>query len=393
MAISFAKHGQIWRGHDGLRAGAKNVTADVETIVVGAGVVGLAVASQLAAAGQEVMVLEQHELIGSETSSRNSEVIHAGIYYPTGSLRATLCVRGKHLMYQFCRENGVAHQAITKLLIATADDQLPKLKALAETAARNGVTDLQPMSGADARALEPELFCVAALLSPSTGIVDSHGFMTALEGHIASRGGQVVLQAPVAAISRGGNGLYSLSLGPPAGGAITCRNLVLSAGLHVSALARTLSFGARYTVPETYYAKGQYYAIAGKSPFARHIYPMPDGAWLGLHATVDLGGRCKFGPDIAWIDKLDYSFEPEKLAQFLDFIRSYYPGLDPQRLHADYTGIRPKLYREGEPVPDFRIDGPDQHGFAGLVILAGIESPGLTASLAIGEHVVGVLGT
>jgi L-2-hydroxyglutarate oxidase LhgO len=359
-------------------------TADIQTVVVGAGVVGLAVAAALAKRGDEVMVLEQHALIGSETSSRNSEVIHAGIYYPTGSLRATLCVRGKAMMYDFCRENGVDHQPVTKLLVATDEKQLPKLAALQKTAIANGVADLQPMTAAEARALEPELQCAAALLSPSTGIVDSHGFMTALEGHITTAGGQVVLETPVKAIQRDANSLYRLTLGD--GATITCQTLVLSAGLHVSKLARTLAFGESYTVPETYYAKGQYYALSGPSPFKRHIYPMPDGAWLGLHATVDLGGRCKFGPDIEWIPEIDYGFEPEKISKFLDFIRSYYPGLDPSRLHADYTGIRPKLYREGEPVPDFRIDGPGVHGHDGLVILAGIESPGLTSSLAIAEY-------
>jgi L-2-hydroxyglutarate oxidase LhgO len=367
------------------------MTADIETIVVGAGVVGLATAQHLARAGREVMVLEQHALIGSEVSSRNSEVIHAGLYYPPGSLRATLCVRGKKLMYAFARENGVAHEAITKLLVATSEAQLPKLKAIQDTALKNGVDDLQPMTAAEARKLEPELACAGALLSPSTGIIDSHGYMVALEGHLTTHGGQVVLETPVTAISRGHNGLFTLSLGPPAGGTITCETLVLSAGLHVSKLARTLAFGDRYVVPETYYAKGQYYALSGKSPFARHIYPMPDGAWLGLHATVDLGGRCKFGPDIEWQPEIDYSFDATKIEKFLDFIRSYYPGLDPSQLHADYTGVRPKLYREGEAVPDFRIDGPETHGMPGLVILAGIESPGLTASLAIAEVVAGKL--
>lgn len=364
------------------------MTADVEAIVVGAGVVGLAVARELAASGRETLVLEQHDLIGSEVSSRNSEVIHAGLYYPPGSLRATLCVRGKHLIYAFARENGVAHAAISKLLVATSDAQIPKLKAIQETARRNGVDDLQPLTGAEAKVLEPEVACAAALLSPSTGIIDSHGFMVALEGHLTSRNGQVVLSTPVLAISRGGNGLYTLELGGAQPGTITCATLVLSAGLHTTGLARTMAFGDRYQVPQTYYAKGQYYALSGKSPFNRHIYPMPDGAWLGLHATVDIGGRCKFGPDIEWIDSLDYSFDAANLDQFLDFIRSYYPALDASQLHADYTGIRPKLYREGEPVPDFRIDGPEAHGFPGLVVLAGIESPGLTSSLAIAEVVL-----
>jgi L-2-hydroxyglutarate oxidase LhgO len=366
------------------------VAADVETIVIGAGVVGLAIGAELARRGRETMVLEQHDLIGSEVSSRNSEVIHAGIYYPPGSLRARLCVEGKQRLYTFCKDNGVAHAAISKLLVATSEAQLPKLKALQETAIKNGVQDLQPLSADDARKLEPELACAAAMLSPSTGIVDSHGLMSALEGHITTQGGQVVLNTRVTALQRGGNGLYTLTLAD--GTPITCETLILSAGLHVSTLARTLAFGGRYTVPETYYAKGQYYAISGRSPFSRHIYPMPDGAWLGLHATIDLGGRCKFGPDIAWIPEIDYGFEPDKITKFLDFIRSYYPALDPSRLHADYTGIRPKLYREGEPVPDFRIDGAGVHGMEGLVILAGIESPGLTASLAIGAYVGDMLG-
>lgn len=367
------------------------MTADIQTIVVGAGVVGLATARALALSGHEVMVLEQHDLIGSEISSRNSEVIHAGLYYPTGSLRAELCVRGKTMLYDFARENGVGYSVITKLLVATSGTQLPKLKAIAETAHNNGVTDLQALSASQAKLLEPELKCEAALLSPSTGIIDSHGLMVALEGHITTCGGQVVLETPVNAVSRSGNGLFKLDLGGDAGGTITCQNLVLSAGLHVSKLARTLNFGDRYIVPETYFAKGQYYALSGPSPFKRHIYPMPDGAWLGLHATVDLGGRCKFGPDIEWIPAIDYSFETSKIDKFLDFIRTYYPALDPSRLHADYTGIRPKLYRDGEPVPDFRIDGAECHGLVGLIILAGIESPGLTSSLAIGGLVASML--
>ena len=367
------------------------MTADVETIVVGAGVVGLAVGRALAEAGHGILVLEQHTLIGSETSSRNSEVIHAGIYYPPGSLRATLCVRGKELLYRFCAENNVPHARCGKLLVATHESQLPKLAAIKETAAKNGVTDLEPIGGNAARALEPELSCVAALISPSTGVVDSHGLMLALEGNIEAHGGSVVLRCPVERIERTPQGDFRLVTGGEAPGVITCTNLVLCAGLHGSKLAGTLDYGDTYRPPETYYAKGQYYALSGSSPFKRHIYPLPDGAWLGLHATVDIGGRCKFGPDIEWIAGLDYSFVPEKLDKFLDFIRSYYPGLDATRLHPDYTGIRPKLYREGEPVPDFAIHGAATHGQPGLVALYGIESPGLTASLAIGEMVAGML--
>jgi L-2-hydroxyglutarate oxidase LhgO len=366
--------------------------ADVETIVVGAGAVGLAVARALALSGHETMVLEQHALIGAETSSRNSEVIHAGIYYPPGSLRAELCVRGKGLLYAFCAENGVPHARCGKLLVATHDSQLPKLAALRETAARNGVTDLEPLGANAARALEPALACVGALHSPSTGSLDSHAYMLALQAQVEAGGGSVVLRCPVERLERTPAGLFRLATGGAEPASITCRNLALCAGLHASTLARTLAFGAGYTVPETYYAKGQYYALSGPSPFRRHIYPMPDGAWLGLHATVDIGGRCKFGPDIEWIEDIDYSFAPDKLERFLGFIRSYYPELDASRLHPDYTGVRPKLYREGEPVPDFAIHGPETHGVAGLVALYGIESPGLTASLAIGEVVAGMLG-
>lgn len=364
--------------------------ADVDTIVVGAGAVGLAIARSLALSGQQVMVLEQHDLIGSETSSRNSEVIHAGIYYPTGSLRAKLCVEGKHEMYRFCERHGVAARRCTKLLVATAHDQLGKLATIHKTAIANGVEDLVELTPTQARELEPEVSCVAALLSPSTGIVDSHAYMLALQGEAETHGAQVILRSRAATARRLDNGLFALDVeshGASQTERIVCRRLVISAGLHASKLAHTLDLPSGYRAPPTYYAVGQYYALSGRSPFGRHIYPMPQGAWLGLHATIDIGGRCKFGPDIEWIPEIDYTFKPQKLAQFLDFIRSYYPRLDATRLHPDYTGIRPKLYREHDPVPDFAIHGPAQHGADGLVVLLGIESPGLTASLAIGRMV------
>jgi L-2-hydroxyglutarate oxidase LhgO len=363
------------------------MSADVETIVIGAGVVGLAIARELSLRGQDVMVLEQHDIIGSETSSRNSEVIHAGIYYPPGSLRAKLCVEGKKKLYAFCAENGVDHLPITKLLVATSDQQLPKLKAIQETALKNGVDDLQPLTGEEARKLEPELSCVAAMLSPSTGIVDSHALMLALQGHAETNGAQVVLNTPVERLGIDAAGLYEVVTGGEIAATIKSRRLVVSAGLHASKLARTLPWAGNYRPPETYYAVGQYYALSGRSPFSRHIYPMPDGAWLGLHVTVDIGGRCKFGPDIEWIPEIDYTFKPEKLEKFLGFIRTYYPGLDPSRLHPDYTGIRPKLYRDGEPVPDFFLHGQATHGLDGLMLMYGIESPGLTASMALAEMV------
>lgn len=367
------------------------MSVDVETIVVGAGVVGLAAARSLAAKGQEVLVLERHDLIGSETSSRNSEVIHAGIYYPPGSRRARQCVAGKEMLYRFCAENGVAHRRCEKLLVATEESQRGKLAAIRETAAANGVADLVPLTAEEARRLEPEVRCVAALLSPSTGIVDSHGFMVALEGHIEAAGGQIVLNSPVDRITRAGERLFRLDVGGAGAMPITARNVVISGGLSATTLARTIRFASGYAPPETYYAKGQYYALDGRSPFHRHIYPMPQGAWLGLHVTVDLSGRCKFGPDIEWIPEIDYTFDPSKLVRFLGFIRSYYPGLDETRIHPDYTGIRPKLYREGEPVPDFMVHGEHEHAIPGLVMLFGIESPGLTAALALGDEVAALL--
>ena len=367
------------------------MSADIETIVVGAGVVGLAIARALALKGQDVLVVEQHALVGSEVSSRNSEVIHAGLYYPTGSKRAQWCVEGKRLLYQFCAENGVGHSRCEKLLVATSEDQLPKLDAIAATAAANGVGDLVRLTATEAKRLEPAVSCVAALLSPSTGIIDSHGLMIALQGHAESHGAQVVLNSPVEAAEAIAGSGFAITTGGEAAARVTCNRLVFSGGLHASRLARMISYPSGYVAPETYFAKGQYYALEGRSPFQRHIYPLPQGAWLGLHATVDLGGRCKFGPDIEWIAEIDYSFDPSKFEKFIGYIKTYYPDLDPSTIHADYTGIRPKLYREGEPAPDFRIDGPQQHGHPGLVMLFGIESPGLTSSIAIGDYVAGML--
>jgi L-2-hydroxyglutarate oxidase LhgO len=367
------------------------MSTDVETIVVGAGVVGLAIARALALAGQEVLVVEQHDIIGSETSSRNSEVIHAGIYYPKGSKRAIHCVQGKQMLYRFCAENGVNHKRCEKLIVAATEEQVARLEAIRETAAGNGVDDLVRLTPEDVRGIEPEVHCLGALLSPSTGIIDSHEYMLALQGNAEAHGGQVALLSEVKRLSRSDNGAFAIELDD--GSAVTCRRLVTSAGLHATKLADTLSYPNGYRPPRTYYAKGQYYALSGRPPFSRHIYPMPQGAWLGLHATVDIGGRCKFGPDIEWIDEIDYSFEPEKLGKFLDFIRAYYPNLDADNLHPDYTGIRPKLYREGEPVPDFVIHGAAEHGYDDLVMLFGIESPGLTASLSIADEVAGLFAS
>lgn len=358
---------------------------DADVIVVGAGVVGLAIARSLALRGRQALILEQHATFGTETSSRNSEVIHAGIYYTPGSLRARMCVTGKAMLYELCARAGVRHERCGKLLVATADDQLKKLAGIVETAAACGVSDLQKLTAEEAMRLEPEVRCVAAVLSPSTGVVDSHGFMLAILGEAQAHGAELVCNSPVARLVRTADGVLGVETAD--GTQVTARQVVVSAGLHATKLARTLPYASGYEPPQTYYAKGQYYALSGAAPFKRHVYPMPQGAWLGLHATVDVGGRVKFGPDIAWLPEIDYRFEPEKLGQFLDFIRSYYPGLDDARLSPDYTGMRPKLYREGEPVPDFALHGAETHGEHGLMLLLGIESPGLTASLALGEEV------
>ncbi|MFA5899221.1 MAG: NAD(P)/FAD-dependent oxidoreductase [Hyphomicrobium sp.] len=370
------------------------MAADVETVVVGAGVVGLAVARSLARAGQEVIVLERHARIGTETSSRNSEVIHAGIYYPPGSARARLCVAGKEMLYRFCAENGVTHDRCGKLLVATTEAEIPKLDAIASNAARNGVNDLVQLSAAEACDLEPELRCVAALLSPSTGVIDSHGLMQALDGHIASCGGEVILNTEVTGISQK-DGLFKLqtSSGGEAG-ALSCRRLVLAGGLSATRLGGMLDYAPAYRVPQTHPARGHYFALDRKAPFRRLVYPMPVGAWLGVHLTLDVAGRARFGPDIEWCDGVSYDFDDKggaRRALFEREIRRYWPGIPEGGLQPDSVGVRPKIYREGEPPADFAIHGHREHGIAGLVALYGIESPGLTSSLAIGDQVAGML--
>ena len=371
------------------------MTVDVEAIVVGAGVVGLAIARALALQGREVLVLERNDRTGAETSSRNSEVIHAGIYYPSGSLRARLCVEGKEALYEFCAENGVAAKKCGKLLVATDDSEAERLKGVEATANANGVSDLVWLTGDEAKQLEPELNCVAACLSPSTGVVDSHGLMQALEGHIGANGGQLVLQSQVIGAEKSPNGHFKLTVRNGDGSFfITAKYLVNAAGLGASLLGEMLGGVDGYQVPPTYPAKGHYFQLAGAAPFKHLIYPMPHGAWLGVHLTLDWTGKAKFGPDLMWCDEqateLDYSFEDADGARRKSFateIRRYWPTLREEDLIPDYTGIRPKLYRRGEEQPDFAIHGAADHGIEGLVSLYGFESPGLTSSLAIGEEV------
>jgi L-2-hydroxyglutarate oxidase LhgO len=357
-----------------------------DAIVIGAGVVGLAVARALALAGREVIVLEAAEAIGTETSSRNSEVIHAGIYYPPGSLKTRMCIAGKLALYRFCDEHGVPHRRCGKLLVATHERQLPKLAAIKRQADASGVTDLAALTAAEARALEPELRCVAAYLSPSTGVIDSHALMLALQGDAEARGAMIAFRSPVTggAVREGG---VELEVGGASPSAVVARTVVNCAGLRAQKLAAALAGFPPAHVPPTYYAKGNYYSLSGRSPFSRLVYPMPNDAGLGVHITLDLAGQARFGPDVEWIDRIDYDVDPRRAAGFYAAIREYWPGLKDGSLAPGYAGVRPKLVGPGAPAADFVISGPRDHGVPGLVNLFGIESPGLTAALAIAEHV------
>lgn len=370
----------------------------LDTIVVGAGVVGLAVARTLALAGREVIVLEAEEQIGMHTSSRNSEVIHAGIYYPKGSLKAQLCVQGRVLMYEYCELRNIAYRRTGKLLVGMDEHDLDKLHELRVQAQNNGVSDLNLISADQVRELEPELQCVAALLSPSTGIVDSHGVMVALQAEIEAEGGAVVLNSRVDDIGVTTDG-FKFNVD---GQVFACKSLVNSAGLGAVALAqqihgrhgglsRVAHIAPAHGVLQQHFAKGHYFAYQGKSPFKHLIYPLPSSYGLGIHATNDLAGAARFGPDVAWIETVDYAFDEIRKPDFVTAIRCYYPGLDESRLVPAYTGVRPKLHGPGEAVSDFVIQGEKDHGVRGLVNLLGIESPGLTSALAIGEYVERIL--
>mgnify|MGYP001377294834 CR=1 FL=1 len=365
----------------------------VDAVVVGAGVVGLAVGRALARAGHETIVLERETGIGQGISSRNSEVIHAGLYYPTGSQRATLCVRGKAMLYDFCDSHGVAHVRCGKWVVATDDDQHAALRKLEKTATANGVP-VRWLEANEAMAIEPALHCTAALESPSTGIVDSHGLMLALQGDLERAGGAVALGSALASavLSPQGHVLHMAD-----GTEIATRFLVNAAGLDAVPLAHRLDGLDAQHVPRLHLAKGSYFTLAGKAPFSRLIYPAPVDAWLGVHLTLDLGGQARFGPDLEWLAsddpaQIDYRVDPARGDAFYAAVRRYWPALPDGALASGYSGVRPKIYAPGEPAADFRIDGPQRHGIAGLVNLFGIESPGLTSSLAIAEAVLERLG-
>ncbi len=363
----------------------------VECVVVGAGVIGLAIARRLAQAGREVIVLESTGDIGNGTSSRNSEVIHAGIYYPSGSLMARLCVSGKHALYEYCESHGVPHKRCGKLIVATTPEEANKLEAIRQQAARNGVGDLVLLGGAQARAMEPALACDAALLSPSTGIIDSHAYMLALRGDAEDRGAACAFEAPLrrAEVASGG---FVLDVGGEAAMTLQCGTLINAAGLEAVATARNISGMPHDLVPQAYLAKGNYFSCSARAPFAHLIYPVPEPGGLGVHLTLDMAGQARFGPDVEWVETLDYAVDPKRAERFYPAIRRYWPSLPDGALMPSYSGIRPKIVPPEVARQDFVIQGPRDHGVTGLINLFGIESPGLTASLAIADVVADLVG-
>ncbi len=361
----------------------------VDCVVIGAGVIGLAVARALALQGREVMVLEAAEAIGTGTSSRNSEVIHAGIYYPAESLKARLCVQGKALLYEYCAARGIGHRRCGKLIVATSHAEVPQLAGIIAKAAANGVNDLVLLTRDQAREMEPQLECVAAIHSPSTGIVDSHALMLSLQGDLEAHGGIVVLNTTVALVEYAQSAIKLVTSDETQ---LRVNAVVNAAGLHAVALAKRFQGLAPAHIPQGFFAKGNYFTLAGRSPFNRLIYPVPQAAGLGVHLTVDLGGQAKFGPDVQWVDSADdLVVDPARGDAFYAEVRKYWPGLQNGALAPGYAGIRPKINAPHEAARDFMIQGRADHGVAGLVNLFGIESPGLTSSLAIANYVTDLL--
>ncbi|RMC93790.1 NAD(P)/FAD-dependent oxidoreductase [Aquitalea palustris] len=355
----------------------------LDCVVIGAGVVGLAIARQLAMAGREVLICEAESQIGQHCSSRNSEVIHAGLYYPSGSLKARLCVQGRDLLYRYCAERRIPHQRIGKLLLANTVADLPRLQAIASRAATNGVHDLQWLDAAGVRALEPALSAHAALLSPSTGIIDSHALLQALLADAEAHGAQLACHSP---LNRGRVLADGMEL-EIAGITIKARSVINAAGAWAAAVASNIEGVPRETIPTAHYARGVYFSLSGHSPFSRLIYPLPEAGGLGCHLTLDLAGQARFGPDVEWIDGVDYQLDPARAAAFYHSIRQWWPQLADGALQPGYAGVRPKLAGPSEPDADFVIQGPAEYGIAGLINLYGIESPGLTSCLALAAMV------
>jgi L-2-hydroxyglutarate oxidase LhgO len=359
---------------------------EVDCIVIGAGVVGLAAARALALAGREVIVLDAAEGIGTETSSRNSEVIHAGIYYPASSFMARFCVAGRRALYRYCAEKGVPYRNCGKLIVATNAEEDSMLAGIQRRAEANGVEGMRVLSATEATAMEPNLHCTSALHSPTTGIIDSHGLMLALQGDAENAGAVCVFLSPVTG-ARAANGGLDVDVGGSEPTNLHCRLLVNSTGLHAPDLARRIVGMPLERIPGRYYAKGNYFTLSGRSPFSRLIYPVPVPGGLGVHLTIDLGGQARFGPDVQWIDEIDYTVDPARANSFYAAVRKYWPDLQDGALQPGYAGIRPKITPRGAPAQDFVVQGPQTHGVSGLINLFGIESPGLTASLAIAAYV------
>jgi L-2-hydroxyglutarate oxidase LhgO len=362
----------------------------MQVLVAGGGIVGLAIARQAALAGHDVIVAEAEPHIGAGTSSRNSEVIHAGLYYPTGSLRERHCARSRRMLYDYCASRGVPHKKLGKLVVVSRDADIAGLEKLFAQATRNGVEGLRMLTGDEATAMEPALSCVAAFHSPETGIIDSHRYMLALQGDMENAGGVLAPNTPVERLTPTQAG-WEVRFGGREPGTLTVDAAINAAGHGAQALARATEGYPAARVPRLVLAKGNYFAYTGRPVFRRLVYPAPVPGGLGIHVTLDLAGRMRFGPDVQWIDRYDYNVDPARVATFYPAIRAYWPGLPDGTLVPDYAGIRPKLTGPGEPAADFMIDGPADHGLPRLVHLFGIESPGLTASLSLAEEVVEML--
>jgi L-2-hydroxyglutarate oxidase LhgO len=360
---------------------------DVDAVVVGAGAVGLATAYALTRTRRDVVVLEAEPAIGQGISSRNSEVVHAGLYYPTGSLKARLCVEGRRRLYAFLEDHRVAYDKCGKFVVATEEAELPRLAAIHAQARANGVESVDALTGPEARALEPGLRASAALLSRESGVFDSHGYMLALRGEIEDGGGAIALRTLFERAAPLPGGGFAIQAGGAEAATITARRLVIAAGLGAQRAAAAVEGYPTAAIPALRYGKGVYFALQGRPPFSRLIYPLPIPGALGTHYRRDLGGQARFGPDLAFVESPDYSVDPARAPAFYETVRRFWPALPDGALTPDYAGLRPKLHGPGEPQPDFRLDDPSAHRISGLVVLFGIESPGLTASLAIGEEV------